>query len=74
MKYNVSFSEEPFGLYKNEFTVNGTTNYAIFTQFESTGFRRVFPSFDEPAFKAPMDIFVDHYPNLTVVSNMDVSE
>ncbi|CAH1132596.1 unnamed protein product [Ceutorhynchus assimilis] len=69
--YTANFSDEPYGLYKKKFKVNGHESYVLFTQFEPTSFRSVFPSFDEPDFKAPISITVDHYQNLTIVGNMD---
>lgn len=70
MDYTAKFSESPSGLCKHNYQINDTTKTVFFTQFEPTRFRKVFPSFDEPCFKAPFRLSVDHYENLTVVSNM----
>ncbi|XP_050301778.1 membrane alanyl aminopeptidase-like [Anthonomus grandis grandis] len=72
MNYRANYStDEPRGLIKKNFTINDTDNWVIYTQFEPTSFRKVFPSFDEPSFKAPMRLFVEHHLNLTVISNME---
>ncbi|CAG9770646.1 unnamed protein product [Ceutorhynchus assimilis] len=72
--YTANFSDEPMGLYKNKFKVNNSASYVIYTQFEPTYLRRVFPSFDEPNIKAPVRVGVANNKNLTVVSNMDYAE
>lgn len=50
--WSAPFSSELDGLYRVE---EGGRAYA-FTQFEPIAARKVFPSFDEPAFKTPFDI------------------
>ncbi|XP_066249423.1 aminopeptidase N-like isoform X1 [Euwallacea similis] len=49
------------GAYAFWFNENGTQKYIMATQFEQISARRVFPSFDEPEFKAPI--------RLTLITN-----
>ncbi|MFQ5781282.1 MAG: M1 family metallopeptidase, partial [Nitrospiria bacterium] len=51
----------------------GGETYA-FTQFEATDARRMFPCFDEPAMKARFRLSVTVPSDLTVLSNMPVSD
>ncbi|CAL1297547.1 unnamed protein product [Larinioides sclopetarius] len=49
---------------------SGLTSQLLATRFEATYARKVFPCFDEPAFKAKFKLSVVHPANLTAVSNM----
>ncbi|MFP3943450.1 MAG: M1 family metallopeptidase [Alphaproteobacteria bacterium] len=53
-EYEAPFNERLAGLYRVQ---EGGEWYAV-TQFEAIDARRVFPGFDEPAFKVPFDISV----------------
>lgn len=50
--YNAEFSDGLRGAYR----VQEGEDWYVFTQFEAIDARRVFPGFDEPAFKVPFDI------------------
>ncbi len=66
--YTAPFRNGSEGLYHT--TVAGEA-YA-FTQFEPIDARRVFPGFDEPAFKTPFDISVTTTQRNTVIGNAPV--
>lgn len=46
----------------------------VYTQFQSTSARKVFPSFDEPAFKTPWQITIDAPEGQMALSNAPVEE
>ena len=46
----------------------------IATQFQISGARRVFPGFDEPAFKAKFEVSLGRWRNMTAISNMPIKE
>ena len=64
-QYSARFNENLVGLYRVR---QGDDWYAM-TQFEPTDARRMFPSFDEPAFKTPFTISITAPAGQTVVSN-----
>jgi len=68
-EYTAPFRSRAEGLYHT--TIEGES-YA-FTQFQPIDARRVFPGFDEPAFKVPFDISVTANENDVVVSNAPIS-
>jgi aminopeptidase N len=43
------------------------------TQFETTGARRAFPCFDEPAWKANFTLHIAHAPEHNVLANMPMN-
>ncbi len=52
MTYHGRISEDMSGLYRSTYTgADGTPAYLYSTQFETTYARRVFPCWDEPAYK-----------------------
>ncbi|MFC4158880.1 M1 family metallopeptidase [Chitinimonas lacunae] len=61
---------EVYGLFRQK---EGGDWYA-FTQFESTGARRAFPSFDEPGWKVPWTLSLTVPEGLTAVANTPASE
>ncbi|MBI3297155.1 MAG: M1 family metallopeptidase [Elusimicrobia bacterium] len=58
------------GLYLSTGEHEGRTEHYAFTHFEPTDARRMFPCFDEPAFKAVFRLTVTAPEGLTVLSNM----
>lgn len=66
--YDAPFDRSLDGLYK---VVDRGVPYA-FTQFESTGARKAFPSFDEPGFKTPFDITIIAPRGMRVISNTPI--
>ncbi|XP_066149975.1 aminopeptidase N-like [Euwallacea fornicatus] len=62
MKYTPYLSVDDLnGAYVSRFNEDGAQKYVVATQFEQISARRVFPSFDEPEFKAPI--------RLTLITN-----
>ncbi|KAJ3643137.1 hypothetical protein Zmor_025865 [Zophobas morio] len=72
IKYEGKFSKTTEGLFKVGCSKNGTTlNYLLVTDFQPTYARRVFPCFDEPAFKARFQVnLVVPNPTHVALSNM----
>ena len=70
IQFKGQLNDQLRGLYRVK--VGGET-YA-FTQLEATDARRVFPCFDEPAFKARFQLCITIPKNLTALSNMPVIE
>jgi alanyl aminopeptidase len=67
-EYTAPFRTRSEGLYHT--TIDGDS-YA-FTQFEPIDARRVFPGFDEPAFKTPFDVTVTTESRNVTISNAPV--
>ena len=65
VEYEGAFGDRQEGLFR---VAKAGVQYA-FTQFEPTFARRAFPSFDEPAFKAPFDVTLYVPKGDAVVSN-----
>lgn len=64
-----------YGFYKSSYTdENGVVKYLATTQFQPTFARRVFPSFDEPAFKATFEVYLTYPIGLNALSNMPGEE
>ena len=68
VKYQGKLNDELRGFYLGK--ANGR-NYAS-TQFEPTDARRAFPSWDEPAYKAPFNISIVVDKNDTAISNAKI--
>jgi aminopeptidase N len=61
----------PNGIYYDDYkTASGATKRMLVTQFEVADARRMFPGWDEPAFKATFQLAVTLPKDLAVVSNM----
>ncbi|KAJ3318441.1 Aminopeptidase 2 mitochondrial [Boothiomyces sp. JEL0866] len=61
------------GFYRTQYTdEQGVKKYMVTTQFQSSGCRSCFPSFDQPNLKAVFDITLYVPRNLTCLSNMNI--
>lgn len=62
------------GLYLSNYTSHGKTSGIASTQFEFYDARKVFPCFDEPAFKAKFSLAIVHDQRMNgTLSNMDIT-
>lgn len=68
--YSGGIASTAAGLFHLDYATPSGTKSALFTQFENSDARRVFPSWDEPARKATFTLAVDTPTDLTAVSNM----
>ncbi len=69
--YTGPIPQSPNGIYYDDYkTADGQTKRMLVTQFEVADARRMFPGWDEPAFKATFQLNVTLPKNLAVVSNM----
>ena len=65
--------EQPQGLFYTKFQTSGGERTMLATQMESTDARRMFPSWDEPAFRATYRLQVSVPKTFDAVSNMPAS-
>jgi aminopeptidase N len=72
IEYRGPIPETPAGLYYNDYTANGARDRMLVTQFEQSDARRLFPSWDEPAFKASFQLTIAVPDDLVAVSNMPI--
>ena len=70
--YAGPITPEPSGLYYNDYDTARGKRRMLVTQFEATDARRMFPSWDEPAFKATFRLSVVVPAKHTAISNMPV--
>uniref|UniRef100_A0A914WDA4 Aminopeptidase n=1 Tax=Plectus sambesii TaxID=2011161 RepID=A0A914WDA4_9BILA len=64
-------SDDLVGLYKNtHYSSDGSKSYSAVTQFEPTDARKMFPCFDEPAFKAVFQVSIERERRHTSKANM----
>jgi aminopeptidase N len=72
--YSGPIPETPNGIYYDDYkTPSGAKKRMLVTQFEVADARRMFPGWDEPAFKAKFQLSVTLPKDLAVVSNMPAS-
>jgi aminopeptidase N len=72
--YKGKIEKQPQGLFaQNYVTPTGDKGLLLSTQFESTDARRMFPCWDEPAFRATFHLSVTMPAEWTAVSNMPVA-
>ena len=70
IQYAGTIGESPAGLFVQDYRRrDGTTARMLSTQFEATDARRMFPSWDEPAFRATFQLTVTLPAGWTAVSN-----
>ena len=68
--YSGRLGEQPQGLYISRFQKDGKEAKALATQFEPADARRMFPCWDEPAFRVKINLGVSMPAGVTVISNM----
>jgi aminopeptidase N len=72
--YTGPIPETPNGIYYDDYkTPAGAKKRMLVTQFEVADARRMFPGWDEPAFKATFQLTVTLPKNLVAVSNMPIA-
>src|SRR4030095_7993579 len=70
IEYNGNVNRSGVGLYRADYVAAGKPGRTLATQLEAIHAREVFPSFDEPAFRAVFELSVRAPRGLEVVSNM----
>jgi len=73
MHFAGKLTEQPRGLYIAPYQVNGEHKKLLATQMEAVDCRRMFPCWDEPAFRAEFVLTVDAPEKQRAVSNMPVA-
>jgi aminopeptidase N len=74
LAYAGKIEDSPQGLFAQDYRKpDGTTGRMLSTQFESTDARRMFPCWDEPAFRATFELTVTVPAAWSVVSNTPVA-
>jgi aminopeptidase N len=72
--YTGPIPETPAGIYYDDYkTAAGERKRMLVTQFEVSDARRMFPSWDEPAFKATFHLTADLPAGIAAVSNMPIT-
>ncbi len=72
IEFSGTINDYLLGLYRNKYIQNGRIKYLAATQFESHYARKMFPCFDEPAYKATFDLTVQLDSKLKAISNMPI--
>jgi aminopeptidase N len=73
--YRGKIETQPHGLFAQHYAGNGgTPGLLLSTQLEATDARRMFPCWDEPAFRATYQLTVVIPANWTAVSNMPIDK
>jgi aminopeptidase N len=73
--YRGKIESHPLGLYTQSFTrPDGTTDSLLSTKFEATDARRMFPCWDEPAFRARFRVTVTVPASWATIGNMPVAK
>lgn len=60
------------GFHSSYYNVNGQTRYLASTQFQSVFAREAFPCFDEPYYRVPISLRIQHDPSYNALSNAEV--
>ena len=72
--YDGKIESQPFGLYTQSFTrPDGTVDSLLSTKFEPTFARRMFPCWDEPAFRATFRVSLTVAEKWAVIGNMPIA-
>ena len=72
--YSGKINTQASGLFSLEYETGGAKKRALYTQFEATDARRMFPSWDEPGFRTTFALEATVPSGLTALSNMPASE
>uniref|UniRef100_F7ETK7 Leucyl-cystinyl aminopeptidase n=1 Tax=Xenopus tropicalis TaxID=8364 RepID=F7ETK7_XENTR len=70
IQYTSNFSSTYYGFYKIDYMEKGNKRSLAATQFEPLAARKVFPCFDEPAFKSTFQINIIRNQSMISLSNM----
>jgi aminopeptidase N len=71
LDYTGTIETRPFGLYLQQYRrPDGTTGRMLSSKFEATDARRMFPCWDEPAFRATLRLTMTIPANWSAVANM----
>jgi len=73
LNFTGKLGESPLGLYISPYQAGGVSGKALVTQMEAIDCRRMFPCWDEPAFRAEFALSVVVPEKLRAVSNMPVT-
>jgi len=72
--YSGVIGTQAVGIFALNYKADGAEKRALFTQFENSDARRLFPSFDEPAFKAKFKLSATVDSRLMAVSNTPIEK
>ncbi len=73
--YNGKIESQPFGIYIQSFTrPDGATETLLSTKFEPTFARRMFPCWDEPAFRATFAVSLTVAATWATIGNMPIAK
>jgi aminopeptidase N len=73
IRYKGLIVPQPHGIYYVDYGTRAGKRRMLVTQFEATDARRMFPSWDEPVFKAAVTLSVELPKGVRAVSNMPVA-
>ncbi len=65
-------NDQMYGFYRSTYASGKAKRYVITSDFEPTDARAMFPSFDEPSFKASFDLTVSIDRGMSAISNMPI--
>lgn len=72
--YQGKIESQPFGLYTQSFErPDGSSDSLLSTKFEATDARRMFPGWDEPAFRARFRLSITVPANWATIGNMPIA-
>ena len=74
LEFTGKLEEKPQGLYLVRYEKSNEERIGLATQFEATDARRMFPCWDEPAFRATFSLSVTLPESMVVISNQPVKK
>jgi aminopeptidase N len=74
IEYSGPITAQPSGIYYNDYEAAGAKKRMLVTQFEATDARRMFPGWDEPAFKATFTLSAVLPSNFRAISNTPIAK